>query len=470
MASIAQLLKPKKTPLPHQWQTLEFLLSNKKAFNLSSCGSGKTLPTTLAIKALFENGAETRILVTAPLSVIATTWVEEMAEFAPDVPILRLDSSSNRKKRLTENMGFKGVMLINPDGIQSLFHELCAWKPGLIIIDELAGYYRNIKTNRWKAMAALKFKTQCAMWAFTGTPVTKNLMDAYAQCMLVHPEKMPRMRNGKIITYVAFRDMLMTNPAQHIWVPKSNALETVHSVMQPAIRFSRTDVMRDIKTPILIRKDISLSPEQKKLMDEMVAEGKAKYGDSIIRAKEVMTLITKACQIALGEVYDSKGNPISIPSGPRFQALLDVYDEVEQTPLIVAVPYIHAMHALSDKLRLQGFKVELIYGDTAQTRRGEIVRDFQAGKVDFLLCHPKTLAHGVTLTRSSTVVWYGPMYDLELYAQLNDRIFRFGQTGQPLIVEFGSTPIEKRIYAALRGKEALSGSYLELFGGITKEG
>lgn len=466
MASVASLLKVKQTPMPHQWQTVEFWLSHFDAYNLSSCGSGKTLPTVLSLKALYESGARQRILVVAPLSVLPSTWQDALEDHAPDIPLMWLDNSANRKKRAAQIAGFKGIVLINPDGIQSVWHELVFWKPGLCVVDELAGYYRNFGTNRWKALASLKFKTKMAMWACTGTPITKNLMDAYSQCLLVNPDRMPRMRNGKVMTYVAFRNMLMTSPAPHVWLPKPNAVEIVHNIMQPAIRFSRADVMGSIKTPILIRKEIALTPEQKRLMEEMTKEGRAKYGTSIIRAKEVMTLITKACQIALGEVYDSKGNSVSIPSGPRLQALLDVYEEVECTPIVVAVPFIHSMHKLADELRLQGHRVALVYGETKREQRKEAIRAFQAGELDFLLCHPKTMAHGVTLTKSSTVVWYGPLYDLELYAQLCDRIFRFGQTGQPLIIEFSSTPIEKRIYQSLRGKEALSGSYLELFGGL----
>ena len=97
------------------------------------------------------------------------------------------------------------------------------------------------------------------------------------------------------------------------------------------------------------------------------------------------------------------------------------------------------------------------------TLRKQIVADFQAGKYDFLICHPETLAHGVTLTASHTVCWFGPIYDLELYAQLNDRIFRYGQENQPLVVEFCSTEAEARVYASLRSKERLSTKFLELF-------
>lgn len=456
--------KEEIVPLPHQWDTLTFYLENKIGFNLSACGSGKTLPSVLAIAALFESGAETRILVVAPLSVIRATWLDHLAQFSPTTPVMCLDVSGNRKKKVKELSTFKGIVLINPDGIQSVWHDLCYWCPGLLVVDELAGYYRNIKTNRWKACASLIYKCQPARWAFTGTPITKSLMDSYAQILLVNPAKMPRsQRTGKVMTYFQYRDMLMTNPAPHIWVPKPGALERVMSLMQPAIRFGR-EVMGDIKTPIRIRKDVALTPEQKSLLQALIADGKAKYGNSNINAKEAMTFITKAAQICLGEVYDSKGNTVNVPSGPRVQALLDVFEEVELTPVIVSVPYIPALLALAENLRLKGWRVAVVYGDVKQAERASIIKDFQGGEYDFLLCHPKTLAHGVTLTRSSTVVWYGPTYDLELVSQLNDRIFRYGQKGQPLIVELSGSVVENRIYAATHGKETLAGKFIDLFG------
>lgn len=464
MNSITKLMRPKIVPKPHQWVTAEFLLANERCYNLSACGSGKTLGCILALIMLWQHHKESRIVVVAPLSVIGATWMDHMEEFAPDIPVMRLDNSANRRRIARDILTFKGVVLINPDGIQSLWHELKAWNPGLIIIDELAGYYRNYSTNRWKAMAALLHQCKPAVWAFTGTPVTKNIMDAYAQCLLVNPSRLPPTRNGRTIKYVQLRDILMYNPVAHVWLPKDGALERVQDIMQPAIRFSRADVMSDIKTPILIRKQVALTTEQKNLIQALVAQGKAQFGGATIGAKEAMTLITKVCQIALGEVYDSKGNAVMVPSKPRVDALMDLFEEGEEQPLIVAVPYIPAMVALKEILLSKGAVVEIIYGDVKPKERQEIIRRFQLGEIDFLLCHPKTLAHGVTLTASSTVVWYGPHYDLELYAQLNDRVFRYGQEGQPLIVELSSTPIENKIYAVLRGKEEMSGSFLQMFG------
>lgn len=464
MSSIAALTRPAITPMPHQIETFEFLLSHFRCYNLSSCGSGKTLGAVLAMKALYEHKCREKIIVIAPGSVIVSTWVDHLEQFAPDIPVMMLDNSGTRKRRVRDILTFKGIVLINPDGLKSLIHELVAWHCGLVVIDELAGYYRNCKSDRWKAAAYLIYRAQPGVWAFTGTPITKNLMDSYAQCLLVNPDMLPKVKVGTM-KYVQYRAMLQYNPRAHIWLPKEGALERVHSIMQPAIRFTRADVMKDIKTPIIIRKQIQLTPEQKQMLEDMKAKGVAQFGTQQIKAKEAATILSKALQICLGEVRDAAGDCVTVPSGPRFQALLDVFEEAEESPLIVAVPFIHTIHSLRDQLVAKGHRVAIIYGETQPKERGTIIRAYQAGEYDFLLCHPKTLAHGVTLTASHTVVWYGPIYDLELYLQLCDRIFRFGQTGQPLIVEFEGHPVESRAYRVLHGKETLSGSFLELFGG-----
>jgi SNF2 family DNA or RNA helicase len=161
-------------------------------------------------------------------------------------------------------------------------------------------------------------------------------------------------------------------------------------------------------------------------------------------------------------VYNTSGEITHVPLGPRLEALFDLRDEVAHTPIIVAVPFIHTAHRLRDEIAGRGLKVEVILGDTKMADRADIVRRFQEGTVDFLLAHPKTLSHGVTLHKSHTVCWFGAIWDLELYHQFNGRIDRYGQKAQPLIVEFASTPLERKVYAALRSKQQIQGKFLEL--------
>lgn len=466
MSSTIAALRPKKEPKPHQIESVGFLLANKIAYNLSACGSGKTLPTVLSIKLLWDADAENKILVIAPLSVIRDTWVDHLEEHAPHIPLMLMDESSKRKKNAEKLKDFRGIVLINPDGLVGVHPDMVNWKPGLIVVDELAGYYRNYSTQRFKALRTLKALTRPAMWAFTGTPLTNHIMDSYSQCLLVNPDRMPRKRDGGgIVGYKEFRDILCSQPYPDMWIPKKGAIERVYEIMQPAIRFTREQVMSEIKEPIRLRKTIPMTPEQKKALKDLVDHGKTVYGDAVISATETRALVMKLCQISTGTIYDSKGNDVELPYSPRLEALLDLHVEVEYSPIIVAAPFIHTINRLKRDLTSKGKKVAVIYGDVSPAERREIIQSFQKGELDYLVCHPKTLAHGVTLTTSHTVCWFGPLYDLELYAQLCDRIFRFGQEGQPLIVELCSTEAESKVYASLRNKEQLAIKFLDLFGG-----
>lgn len=457
------LMSPRPTiiPKPHQQATLEFLLGNKRAFNLSEMGTGKTLPSVQAVGLLFDAGYLQRVLVVAPISVIRATWLDHFERFAPHVTVTLLDEATKRKKQV-EDMP-NGVVIINPDGIKSVFHELVEWVPQLIIVDELAGYYRNTRTQRWKALAALDTICKPAMWAFTGTPVSNGLCDVYAQIMLVNASNLPKASNGRPVMFIQFRDMLHKQPYPNTWVPKDGALERVYGMMQPAVRYTRKEVMKDVSEAIRIRKDVPLSPDQKKLLKQLEDDGRAQYGDAEIRGAAATAVVTKILQIMTGAVYDKDGEVVEIPADSRIEALFDLWEEIEHTPLIVTAPFVHTIQRLEKEIRFRGHRVRVIYGDVSVQKRLEIVEAFQRGEVDFLVCHPRTMAHGLTLTASHTVLWFAPLYDLELYEQANARIERYGQEGQPLIVEFCGCPAERKIYEALRKKQKLQGTFLSFF-------
>jgi hypothetical protein len=69
------------------------------------------------------------------------------------------------------------------------------------------------------------------------------------------------------------------------------------------------------------------------------------------------------------------------------------------------------------------------------------------------------MAHGLTLTRAATIVYYGPT-SARLYEQANARITRAGQTMMQTIVHIESTALERQIYTRLREKLSLQGVLL----------
>ena len=72
------------------------------------------------------------------------------------------------------------------------------------------------------------------------------------------------------------------------------------------------------------------------------------------------------------------------------------------------------------------------------------------------------MAHGLTLTEASTIIWYGPIPSNEQYVQACGRIERTGKKGTSHVVHIESTELEHRIYERLQNKQRLQGLLLDL--------
>ena len=72
------------------------------------------------------------------------------------------------------------------------------------------------------------------------------------------------------------------------------------------------------------------------------------------------------------------------------------------------------------------------------------------------------MAHGLTLTSASTVVWYGPITSNEQYVQANGRIERIGKKHSSNVVHIEATQIEQRMYDRLARKQKMQGLLLDM--------
>jgi SNF2 family DNA or RNA helicase len=79
-----------------------------------------------------------------------------------------------------------------------------------------------------------------------------------------------------------------------------------------------------------------------------------------------------------------------------------------------------------------------------------------------LIAHPATMAHGLTLTSASTVIWYGPVTSNEQYVQANGRIERIGKRHVSNVIHIEATELEHKMYSRLMNKQKLQGLLLDL--------
>ena len=109
------------------------------------------------------------------------------------------------------------------------------------------------------------------------------------------------------------------------------------------------------------------------------------------------------------------------------------------------------------------WSVAIVNGEVSSAKRNVIFHNFQEqDDPHVLIAHPATMAHGLTLTSASTIIWYGPVTSNEQYIQANGRIERIGKKHVSNIIHIEATDLEYRMYERLKNKQKLQGLLLDL--------
>lgn len=438
-------------PFDSQIITADMLTVSPRAFVLSEMGVGKTRGVLYAYDYLLGAGFAGRALVSAPLSTLVSVWENEIFECFPHLQAVVLHGDRKRRLKLLEQPA--DIYIINHDGVEVILGELMKRTDiSTLMVDELA-VYRNSKSARWKALAPLARRAQWA-WGMTGAPTPNEPTDAFGQVKLIAPERVS-------YSFTAFRDSTMKKVSTFRWVPKSDANETVLAAMQPSVRFTREqclDLPDTTYSDRLIATDTRAQTAYAKMAKDLVLLIRG----GAVKAANEGVLLQKLLQIAVGFVYDKEGNGQYIGGAERFKAVFEVAEEAEGK-LIVFCPFKFMVKAMGEALSKR-YSVAVINGDTAHGERAAIFAAFQKATTPrIIVAHPATMAHGVTLTAASTIVWAAPITSLETYQQACARITRAGQTKHTHIIHLMGTPVEKQVYSRLKRKDKMQGALLELF-------
>jgi SNF2 family DNA or RNA helicase len=327
----------------------------------------------------------------------------------------------------------------------------------IIISDEIAQAARNARTDRWEALNDIVNKQQQGKrwcWGMTGTPTPNAPTDAWAQCRLVNPTSVP-------VYFTRFKDMVMRQMNQFLWVPRPNATEVVFGVMQPAIRFSRAECV-DLPPCLFQTRHVDLTKDQAKAYKEMLNRLKTDIDGGEVLAVNEAVKTSKLVQIAAGGVYSTSGNEVFVDATPRLNVVDEIVSEA-QGKVIVFVPFVSAVKLVSEYLRGKHHTVECIYGEVTKNERDRIFAGFQHGTHPrVIVAQPAAMSHGLTLTAANTIVWYAPIFSNDIYDQACARITRPGQTMAQLIVNIEGSPIERAMYERLRNKQRMQGILLTM--------
>ena len=439
------------TPYKHQKMTSAFLTMHDKALVLNEIGTGKTHSALWACDYLMTIGYIKKVLIISPLSTLERVWGDGIFMNFPHRQAVTLHGTSIRRLQLLQTDA--DFFVINHDGF-SIISEEAKGMFDLIIVDE-AAVLRNPSTNRFKILRKYLSKyPDTKLWMMTGTPTPNDPTDAWALARLVESPY-----NAK--TYTAFKESVMMKIGQWKWLPRPESVEIVRHVLYPAVRYTRDECF-DLPETVFQTRKVSLTKEQKEHYDKMLKHFVTEFAkEGTITAVNEAVKLQKLVQISCGVVYGDLVQQIELDCSPRVNVVKEVIEEVGGK-VIVFVPLTGTLKMLERVLSKQ-WSVAIVNGEVSTSKRNKIFYDFQNTKdPHVLIAHPATMAHGLTLTSASTIIWYGPITSNEQYVQANGRIERIGKKHVSNIIHIESTDLEHKMFERLKNKQKLQGLLLDL--------
>jgi SNF2 family DNA or RNA helicase len=444
-------------PMSHQRETAEFVTIHRRCFVLNDAGTGKTLSALWAADYLMTLGHVRRVLIVCPVSIMHSAWMGDFNQSIIHRSAVVAHNSDAKKRVEAVKAGYEFV-IVNYDGLGIIGHAVRSDKRfDLIIVDE-ATAYSNPSTHRWKALHSL-LTPHTLLWLMTGTPAAQAPEQAYGLAKLVNPASVPAYKG-------AWKDKVMLKVSTFKWVPRPNAKDLVHAVLQPAIRFSKKQCL-DLPPVVVQTRDVPMSAQQHKyyklIKDQMVAMA---AGEKISAVNKGI-MVGKLLQISAGSCRTDDGDVIEFDAAPRLNVLLEVVHEASNKFIVFAM-HTATINRLNEFLNKHGLRTAIIDGNVPQGLRNARVNQFQhTDELDGLVMQPKAAAHGLTLTRADNVIFYGPLDSVEQYIQGIARSDRKGQVADKVTVtHIQNSPAERVAFQRLAGRVAesfqLSGMFDEM--------
>lgn len=400
---------------PHNYQAFasNFILEHRVCCLMLDMGLGKTVITLTALWELILDRFEvSRILIIAPKRVAEDTWPREIAKWEHLSGLsysLVLGSRAEREAALRKRAF---LYIINRENVAWLVQNY-RWDFDMVVIDELSSFKSN-KAERFKAMKRVRPKVERII-GLTGTPAPNSLLDLWPQMYLLDMGQ----RLGRFIGAFRERFFLPDKRNREIiysYKPREGAEDAIYGLLSDICISMKARDYLEMPERIDNRIEVSMSVKEQKLYEDFRRDMVLSIQGEELDAVNAAALSNKLLQMANGAVYgeDKKILPIH---ERKLDALEDLAEAANGKPLLVAYWYQH------DKKRIQERFQAARCIDSSKD-----IEDWNAGKIPLALIHPASAGHGLNLQEGGcTIVWFGLTWSLELYQQLNARLWRQGQ-------------------------------------------
>jgi SNF2 family DNA or RNA helicase len=457
--------KFKTKPYAHQMTALEKSWNRETYAYFMEMGTGKTKVLIDNLAMLYDKGKVNGALIVAPKGVVGTWYSNELPAHLPNhienVAVLWQANITKKQQESLDTLFEEGedlhILIMNVEAFSTtkgvdFAKKFLSCHNTLMAIDE-STTIKNPKASRTRNILNLARDAKYRR-IMTGSPVTKNPLDLFTQCYFLDPFHLEHE------SYYSFRTRYAIMKTAHIsgrsiqLVSGFKNLGELSDKLQPfSYRVLKEDCL-DLPDKIFIKRQITLSPDQRRLYDQMKKQALAILDGKMSSTKNSLTQLMRLHQITCGHFTDDTGGTQPIENN-RINELMDILEDVENKAIIWA----HYQYDINQIIKAIVAKygpgsVVDYYGLTPKDeRQGHIERFQNDPKCRFFVGTPATGGYGITLTAANTVIYYSNGYDLEKRLQSEDRAHRIGQKKPVTYVDINAEDtVDEKIVKALRKK------------------
>ena len=392
---------------PFQRAGVSYLLERRRAFLADEQGLGKTIEALAAIEAADAYPA----VVVCPAS-LKLNWLRELERWLPgrSAQALAGNGRAHSAEEVAPVVAQADVTVVNYDIVAARLQELSALGPRALVLDE-SHYCKNAAAKRTQAVQRLSASVprDGLVLALTGTPVTNRPAELISQLRILG--RLEDFGSG-----VRF--------GQRFRGPDAHLRLHWHLRARCFVRRLKADVLPQLpaKTRAIVPVELDNEAEYRLAERDLVAWLRSQPLDlreldakvaAALRAERLVRLNALKLLAARGKLH---------------AALAWIHDFCSSGERLV----VFAGHREVQRAVLARFPTALhILGEDSAVSRDSALQAFQAPDAEqanqLIVCSIEVAGHGLTLTRSSNVVFLELAWTPAKHDQAEDRCHRIGQ-------------------------------------------
>lgn len=454
---------------PFQLPGRDFMVTAKYALLGDEMGSGKTLQTLAALRAVSKSEDAYPALVVCPNST-KRNWAREVAKWLPEANAVVIDgSAAKRRKQIAEALDVPNlIMIVNIESVrlhsrlapygsvrlkkcrecdpvsgdealtpakcETHDKELNAIPFKVCVLDE-AHRVKDPRALQSRAIwRVFHGPTVEYRWALTGTPVANHPGDIWSILHTIDPTGFPRksafIERYAQVEFNAFGAMSIIglNPAT-----RDEFLSLLDVRMR---RMLKALVLDQLPTKTRVVRHVEMSPKQAKAYKEVADEYvlTTDSGDKLVMngnlpaATRLLQLSSAMCDVDKGENPADPGSwkvTLTDPSS-KIDELMSIIEDNPEKPLAIAAEHRQLIDLAAKRLAAAGIEYGVITGGVSGAKRDETVEAFQSGKLKYILFTYKAGGVGLNMTAADTLVRLQRSWSLIDNMQGEDRVHRIG--------------------------------------------